>query len=187
MGGVPSAARPPGARAAGRMAPAGIFRPAPHLLLDAQQLVVLGDAVAAARRAGLDLARPTCRRPDPQWCVSSVSPERCEMIAGVAGGTGHGDGVERLGHRADLIQLHQERVARTFSRCRAARISGLVTNTSSPTSCTRVAERDGQRLPAVPVAFRHAVLDRDDRVPLPPSSRTSSTICGGGAGARPTS
>ena len=44
------------------------------------------------------------------------------------------------------------------------RISGLVTNTSSPTSCTRSPSARGQRLPAVPVAFGDAVLDRDDRI-----------------------
>ncbi len=44
------------------------------------------------------------------------------------------------------------------------RISGLVTNTSSPTSCTRSPRACGQRCPAVPVAFGDAVFDRDDRV-----------------------
>ena len=49
-----------------------------ELLFDAEQLVVLRDAVGAARRAGLDLARavPTARS---AIVVSSVSPERCEM------------------------------------------------------------------------------------------------------------
>ena len=40
----------------------------------------------------------------------------------------------------------------------------LVTNRSSPTSCTLRAERLGDRAPAVPVAFGDAVLDRDDRI-----------------------
>ena len=44
------------------------------------------------------------------------------------------------------------------------RRSVLVTNRSSPTSCTRSPIALGQRLPAVPVLLVHAVLDRDDRV-----------------------
>ena len=40
----------------------------------------------------------------------------------------------------------------------------LVTNRSSPTSWTRVADPVGERLPAVPVLLVHAVLDREDRV-----------------------
>ncbi len=40
----------------------------------------------------------------------------------------------------------------------------LVTNRSSPTSWTLVAECVGQRLPAVPVLLVHPVLDRHDRV-----------------------
>ena len=46
--------------------------------------------------------------------VSSVSPERCEMTLRVAGVARHRDGVERLGDRADLIQLHEQRVADAF-------------------------------------------------------------------------
>ena len=42
----------------------------------------------------------------------------------------------------------------------------LVTNRSSPTSCTRSPERVGERLPAVPVLLGHPVLDGHDRVPV---------------------
>ena len=42
--------------------------------------------------------------------VSSVSPERCEMTLRVAGVARHGHRVERLGDRADLVQLHEDRV-----------------------------------------------------------------------------
>ena len=44
------------------------------------------------------------------------------------------------------------------------RRSVLVTNRSSPTSCTRSPSRSVSSLPAVPVLLVHAVLDRDDRV-----------------------
>ena len=56
------------------------------------------------------------------------------------------------------------------------RRSVLVTNRSSPTSWTLLADAVGQRLPAVPVLLVHAVLDRDDRVarrPARPSRRPS--------------
>ena len=46
------------------------------------------------------------------------------------------------------------------------RRSVLVTNRSSPTSCTLLAEPLGDQLPAVPVVLGHAVLDGDDRVAI---------------------
>ena len=82
----------------------------------------------------------------------------------VAGVPRHLHRVERLGDRADLIELDQQRVADALRDAFAARISGLVTNTSSPTSCTLSPSAGRQHLPAVPVALGEAVLDRDDRV-----------------------
>ena len=52
----------------------------PALFLDAQQLVVLRHAIAAAQRTGLDLGRRR-RHPMSAMVVSSVSPERCETMA----------------------------------------------------------------------------------------------------------
>jgi hypothetical protein len=54
----------------------------------------------------------------------------------VAVAVGQVDGVERLGERADLVDLDQQRVGAALLDARAARRSGLVTNRSSPTSCT---------------------------------------------------
>ena len=42
--------------------------------------------------------------------VSSVSPERWRHDGGVAGAVGHLDGRDRLGERADLVDLHQDRI-----------------------------------------------------------------------------
>ena len=42
--------------------------------------------------------------------VSSVSPERCEMIDAVRASLGELDALERLGERADLVHLDQDRV-----------------------------------------------------------------------------
>ena len=49
-----------------------------ELVGDAQQLVVLGDAVAARQATGLDLAG-VGRDSRSAMKASSVSPERCEM------------------------------------------------------------------------------------------------------------
>jgi hypothetical protein len=58
---------------------AGISGRAPEFLFDAQQLVVLGDAVGAAGRAGLDLAAPVATARSAMK-ASSVSPERCDTM-----------------------------------------------------------------------------------------------------------
>ena len=60
---------------------AGIAGDVAQLLLDAQQLVVLGHAVRARQRAGLDLQRRWCATAMSAMVVSSVSPERCEITA----------------------------------------------------------------------------------------------------------
>ena len=54
-----------------------------------------------------------------------------------------------------------------------------MTNRSSPTSWTVRPSVVRQRLPAVPVAFRHAVLDGDDRVlPRPVRPERDHLIAG---------
>ena len=82
-------------------------------LFDAQQLVVLGDAVGAAGRAGLDLAGVGGHR--------EVGDERIFGFARavrdhrrVAGARRHLHGFERLGQRADLVDLDQDRVGDAF-------------------------------------------------------------------------
>ena len=57
-----------------------ILRGAAKLLLDAEKLVVLGDALAAAGGAGLDLAGVQ-RNGQVAIVVSSVSPERWDAMA----------------------------------------------------------------------------------------------------------
>ena len=65
---------------------------------------------------------------------------------------GHRDGVERFGDGADLIQLDEQRVADVLVDARR-RISGFVTNTSSPTSCTRLPSAVVSIFQPVPVAL----------------------------------
>ena len=88
---------------------AGVLRHVKQLVFDAQELVVLRHAVRAARRTGLDLAG-----------VDGNGDVRDRGVLGLAGAvrddgrpTGavrHLDGVERLGQRANLVELDEHRV-----------------------------------------------------------------------------
>ena len=68
---------------------------------------------------------------------------------------------KRLGERADLVHLYQYRVRNAFgdSLLQPLRVGDeeIITHQLAP-----VAERRGQVLPACPVVFGHAVLNRDD-------------------------
>ena len=129
------------------------------------------------RSSWLYLATRSERHSEPVLiCVALVPTAMSAMVRvlglaravrddrGVARARRHLDRGERLGQRADLVDLDQDRVGDLLRRCPPAGSSVLVTNRSSPTSCTLLAEPLGQQLPAVPVALGHAVLDRDDRI-----------------------
>ena len=86
------------------------------LFLNADELVVFGDAVGAAERAGLDLAGIRCH--------GDIGDRRIFGFAGAMANDrrvfvflGEFDGVERLGERADLIDLDQNRIGRRPFRC----------------------------------------------------------------------
>ena len=102
---------------------AGIERRFAELLLDADQLVVLGEPVGARQRAGLDL--PAIGRD------REIGDRRILGLAGavrhhraIAGAQRDLDRVQRLGQRADLVDLDQDRVADALARCRRAAASG---------------------------------------------------------------
>ena len=126
----------------------------------------------AGRRAGLDLAAVRGDREVGDGGVLGLAgPVADHAAEAVAVGERHG--VERLGQRADLVDLDQQRVGATARRCRGASRSGLVTNRSSPTICTRSPSSCGERAPALPVVLVQRVLDRDDRVGVEPVRRSS--------------
>ncbi len=81
----------------------------------------------------------------------------------VAGLVRHLDRGERLGERADLVDLDQDRVAEAaldaVGEPRDVGDEQVVAD-----ELALVADQIGDLLPAVEVVFRHAVLDRDDRV-----------------------
>src|SRR5579862_2826345 len=152
---------PAGAR---ESAPARIRRASAQLLLDPEQLVVLGDAIGARRRAGLDL---TGAERDGE-----VGDRR---ILGLAGAVRHHRRVavrlrephrgDRLGERADLIHLDEDRVgdAAVDPVLQTRRIGDedVVAD-----ELDARAEALRRRAPAVPVVLGVAVLDRDDREPV---------------------
>mmetsp|Transcript_124212 Transcript_124212/g.322656 ORF Transcript_124212/g.322656 Transcript_124212/m.322656 type:complete len:520 (+) Transcript_124212:44-1603(+) len=83
---------------------------ATQLLLDPEQLVVLSQALAAARSPCLDLA---CAEPDDE-----VRDEGVLRLAGAVGdhdtpaaAHGHGGRIDGLGDGADLVHLQEQRVA----------------------------------------------------------------------------
>src|SRR5690606_27141605 len=78
----------------------------------AQQLVVLGHAVAAAKRTGLDLGRGGGDRNIRDRGVLGLA-RTMRYDRGVVGLVRHGDGVQGLAQGADLVDLDQDRVGGT--------------------------------------------------------------------------
>ena len=73
------------------------------------------------------------------------------------------DRIERFRQRADLVDLHQDRIgdAHADAVAQARRVGHEQIVTDELAGRTDLV---GQRLPAVPVVLGHAVLDREDRV-----------------------
>ena len=89
---------------------------AAQLLLDAQQAVVLGDALRARQRAGLDLARAHGdRQVGDEGVLGLARAVRDDRRPAVA--VRHLDRLQRLGQRADLVHLHEHAVGWRPSRC----------------------------------------------------------------------
>src|SRR5690606_29571091 len=102
----PSRASP---AAAAERALSGVARGPAELLVDAQQAVVLRHAIGAAERAGLDLPRPGRHREVGDGVVLGLARAMGDD-AGVPALVREADAVERLGQRADLVQLDEDAV-----------------------------------------------------------------------------
>src|SRR5579885_2849022 len=89
--------------------PAGIAADRPQLLLDADQLVVLGQPIRAGETARLDLAAVGRDREVRNRRILRLA-RAMRHDGGVARALRHADGLERLAERADLIDFHQQRV-----------------------------------------------------------------------------
>src|SRR5881392_3613528 len=101
-GQVPTGRGRSGANARAALRLAAVNRVPAEQLLDAEELVVLRDAVGAAERTGLDLAGVGCHGDVRDGCVFGLTGAMAD----------HGrvpvflrefNGVERLGERADLV------------------------------------------------------------------------------------
>src|SRR4029077_19822909 len=122
-----------------------------QLFLDAQKLVVLGDAVSAGGGSGLDLA-----------CAHGDDEIGQESVLGLAGAVRdnrsvtrlarHFDSFDGLAYATDLVQLDEDGVADAFRN--AARENLRVGNENVVTHqldfLTEIARED---FPAVPVVF----------------------------------
>ena len=133
-----------------------------QFFFDAEKLVVLRDAIGAAERAGLDLAGVGRHGDVGDGGVFGLAGAMADD-GGVAVFLGEFDGVERLGERADLVDLHEDRVGHAAFDALAEEFDVGHEEIVADELGLR-ADRVGELLPAVPVVFRAAVFDGDDRV-----------------------
>src|SRR3954451_24786007 len=141
---------------------AAVERLLAELLLDAQELVVFGGAIGARKGAGLDLS-----------AIGGDREVRDGRILGLAGAVRHHrgvarlvrhlDGRERLGQRADLVDLDQDRVGEAagdaIGEPRHVGDKEVVAD-----ELAFLSDQIGDGFPAFEVVFGHPVLNGDDRV-----------------------
>ena len=160
-----SAGRPPSGRALPleprERATSRVGRRGVELLLDAQQLVVLGNPVGSRRRASLDLSAVGCDR--------EIGDRR---VLGLTGAMRHDsrvavrlrqcDSIQRFGERSDLVDLDQDRVRRllldALRETHRVRHEQVVAD-----DLELVADLAGEVGPAGPVILVQRILDRDKR------------------------
>ena len=132
------------------------------MLFDAEQLVILRDAIRSAGGTGLDLAAVRGDREIGNGHVfrlaAAMTHDRREFIP-----LRHFNGFERFGERADLIHLHQDAIRTTFGdapfeACRVGH-EEVVTD-----ELNLAAKLGGELLPTGPIVFAEAIFDADDRV-----------------------
>src|SRR3954471_15766413 len=141
---------------------AAIERLLAELLLDAQELIVFGGPIGTRKGAGLDLPAIGGDGEIGDGGILGLA-RTVRHHRGIAGLVGHLDGRKRLGQRADLVDLDQDRVGP--SRLDAVRQALDVGDKEIVADeLALLADEIGELLPAVHVVFRHAVLDRDDRI-----------------------
>src|SRR4029453_1436734 len=157
--------------------PTRIFGIGPELLFDAEELVVLGDPVAAAGRARLDL---TGVRRDGE-----IGDRRVLGLAGamrdhrrVAGRSCGGNRLERLGQRPDLVDLDQDGVRDAFVDAAPEPVDVRDEEVVADELLAR-AELLCEPLPRRPVVLGGAVLDRDDGVAGDPPPPVLREVLGG--------
>ena len=119
-GPTPSASGASAAPAPGRRQrrPAEVPRAVAQLVLDPEQPVVLRDALGARRRAGLDLAGARSRRRGRRSSCPPSRPSGARRRA-ASPAARERDRLDRLGQRADLVELDEHGVRGALPRSRA--------------------------------------------------------------------
>src|SRR5271166_633907 len=133
-----------------------------EFLLDPDQLVVLGQTIRPRDRARLDLSAVGRNREiGDRRILRLAGPVRHH--GGVARPMRHIDGGERLGERANLVDLDEDRIGDAF-------LDPPLKNFdigNEDVVADYLAARPkflGQQLPARPVTLGHTVLDREDGI-----------------------
>jgi hypothetical protein len=141
---------------------AKVLRYGTQFLFDAEELVVLADTVGAAGGTGLDLARVGRNGDVSDGAVLGLAGT-VRDDGGVTGALGHFDGVERLGQRADLVDLDEDGVANPQVNALLEEL-GVGNEQIVANQLDFFAQDFGHFLEAVPVVFVQAVFDGKDRV-----------------------
>ena len=165
---VPAAPAPPAAAIPGRPSAARpeVSRSVAQLALDPEEPVVLGDPLAARRRAGLDLAG--AHRDDEVGDGRIFSLTRAmRHDRRPAGPAGQLDRIDRLAQRPNLVELDEHGVRRVGID-RSLDPLGVRDEQVVADELDAIAEPSGHLLPAGPVILGQAVLERNDRKPIDP-------------------
>mmetsp|Transcript_40715 Transcript_40715/g.68153 ORF Transcript_40715/g.68153 Transcript_40715/m.68153 type:complete len:592 (+) Transcript_40715:461-2236(+) len=148
-----------------------------QLLLNADQLVVLGHPIRAGARTGLDLPAT-----GPN---SKVSDERILRLTGAMGGNGpvvallgHLDALQGLCHGADLVNLDEDGVARGHADA-LSEPRGVGDEEIVPDDLRLGAQRLRHVYVPVPVVLVQRVLNGDDGVVLDPPVEDVDHLVGG--------
>src|SRR6185312_9582788 len=96
---------------AARLDLSAVNRAGPEFFLDAEELVVLGNAISAARRARFDLSGIRRDRDVGNRDVFGLAGAM-RNDGGVTMALRKLDGVERFGEGADLVHLNENRIGR---------------------------------------------------------------------------
>src|SRR6185437_5999920 len=116
---------------------------------DADELIVLGDTVAAARRPRLDLASVDGNNDIRDSGVLGFAGSM-RYDGGVAGALGHFNGIQRFGEGADLVHLDEDGVPYPAFDSLSESL-GVGDEEVIPHELNAVAQALGEELPAVPV------------------------------------
>ena len=135
-----------------------------QLVLDAEQLVVLGNTLGTGRSTGLDLAGIQSHSQVSNGGILGLT-RAVRGNGGVASLVSHLDGFQGLGNGTDLVQFDQDAVAGAQLDALAQTL-GVGHEQVVADQLYLAAQLLGHLLPAVPVFFIQTIFDGDDRILL---------------------